>query len=496
MATRQYIGARYVPLHRGEWGAQTQYEPLDVVMYTDGNSYTAKCTPPKGTVPTNEEYWALSAQFNQQLASLTDDISRLEKYEGGFINFKAFGGSPDNDDNSPIMVTAITQCASAGKGLFIDSGEYIFKSQITVPLGFKILGVEKNFVGNYGTVFKKMFNGDFLICNSYTEISGVSIEGEGFTGAGVVLGGRTYLHDVFLNNCEKGIICGSASCNLARIARVTVIGCMWAVYLDNTNSLNAQSISFYDIDIRECEHALYLNQPSNKFYNFCSQVMRGEGPAVKMGENAKNNIFYGSYFESGYSNGIEVDLTGAQYNKFTGCRITQYVTAFANNDGTNIIEARTIQNAAVNFVSGSQMFDEVTLCTKYHEGMPASGVKLVKGDSDGIMLVKPDGTSGAQVVKFDNVIFDNDTFKIGTLGGIQGGSFEEKFTSFQNQNFSHFFTSRVPTGYNLIVQAGRKGVGVNVEAGPENYMVHVFNYSGEDLSNTTIPFNWIAFKVN
>ena len=91
MATTQYIGARYVPRHMGEWDINTQYGALDVVLYTDGNSYTAKCYPPKGTPPTNAQYWALSGQFNQQLADVdakaTGKISKeyiktLYSYEG------------------------------------------------------------------------------------------------------------------------------------------------------------------------------------------------------------------------------------------------------------------------------------------------------------------------------------------------------------------------------------------------------------------------------
>lgn len=74
--TRQYIGARYVPRHMGEWSANTQYSAMDVVLYTDGNSYTAKCYPPKGTVPTDTKYWALSAQFNQQLANVETTVDQ------------------------------------------------------------------------------------------------------------------------------------------------------------------------------------------------------------------------------------------------------------------------------------------------------------------------------------------------------------------------------------------------------------------------------------
>lgn len=494
--TRQYIGARYVPRHMGEWKADTQYSAMDVVLYTDGNSYTAKCYPPKGTVPTDDKYWSLSAQFNQQLAALMDNIERLEKYEGGFINFKTFGGSPDNDDNSPMLATAITMCASVGKGLFINSGEYIFKSQVNIPQGFKIYGVEKNFDSNYGTVLKKEFNGDFLICSGYTEIGCLSIDGGNYTGAALTIGGRSYIHDVYLYNCEKGIACGVISCNLARIARIVVTGCTWAVYLDNTNELNGQSISFYDIDVRNCEHALYLNQPSNKFYNFCAQVMRGEGPAIKMGVNAKNNIFYGSYLESGFSNEVEVDLTGAQYNKFTGCRVTQYVTAFANNDGTNIVEARSLQNANVNCVTGAQMFDELTVCTKYSNNMPASGVKITKGQNDELILLKPNGTGAKQTFVFENVDFDKNTFSIGGMGKIQGGKITRRFQSFTNQSYASYSTSIVDNDSVLIMVSNTKGVAVTAVNNGVNWEIQFYNYSGSDLSNQDINFSWFSFKIS
>lgn len=109
MATTQYVGARYVPRHMGEWDANTQYGALDVVLYTDGNSYTAKCFPPKGTPPTIDQYWALSAQFNQQLANINEKINNTAK-------------QIESTDNFPEVFTQIgdyyytKQFAQTGKG--------------------------------------------------------------------------------------------------------------------------------------------------------------------------------------------------------------------------------------------------------------------------------------------------------------------------------------------------------------------------------------------
>lgn len=93
MATTQYIGARYIPVHRGQWNAKTQYTALDVVLYTDGNSYTAKCASPAGTLPTNEQYWSLSSNFSQQFANLSakvdDFAAKTARYKGYFTNENA-----------------------------------------------------------------------------------------------------------------------------------------------------------------------------------------------------------------------------------------------------------------------------------------------------------------------------------------------------------------------------------------------------------------------
>lgn len=125
--TRQYIGARYVPRHMGEWSADTQYSALDVVLYTDGNSYTAKCYPPKGTVPTDDKYWSLSAQFNQQLAALEDkvqtaenDIQTLEN-KTTFVTPEQFGAAGDGvtDDSE-----AISEAVSTGKTVIFNNIYY------------------------------------------------------------------------------------------------------------------------------------------------------------------------------------------------------------------------------------------------------------------------------------------------------------------------------------------------------------------------------------
>ena len=74
MATRQYIGARYVPRFDGDWDNTKDYEPLVIVSY-QGNSYTSRTFVPHGTAITNEEYWALTGNYNAQVEAYRQEVA-------------------------------------------------------------------------------------------------------------------------------------------------------------------------------------------------------------------------------------------------------------------------------------------------------------------------------------------------------------------------------------------------------------------------------------
>ena len=65
---RQYIGARYVPLFAdpAEWDNTKTYEPLTIVLHK-GNSYTSRQYVPTGIDINNNEYWALTGNYNAQI---------------------------------------------------------------------------------------------------------------------------------------------------------------------------------------------------------------------------------------------------------------------------------------------------------------------------------------------------------------------------------------------------------------------------------------------
>ena len=85
MATRQYIGARYVPKFfnfngSSEWQSGVAYEALTIVT-RNGNSYTSKKPVPAniGAPEQNTEYWVATGIYNQQVEQfvqmLTDFMS-------------------------------------------------------------------------------------------------------------------------------------------------------------------------------------------------------------------------------------------------------------------------------------------------------------------------------------------------------------------------------------------------------------------------------------
>lgn len=82
MTIRQYIGARYVPIFGRkdeesiEWDPTGTYEPLTIVLH-QGNSYTSRQFVPVGVDITNEEYWALTGNYNAQVEAYRQQVQRL-----------------------------------------------------------------------------------------------------------------------------------------------------------------------------------------------------------------------------------------------------------------------------------------------------------------------------------------------------------------------------------------------------------------------------------
>lgn len=83
VGTRQYIGARYVPIfgRRDEesiqWDNSAPYEPLTIVLY-QGNSYTSRQYVPAGIDILNEAFWALTGNYNAQIEAYREEVLRFD----------------------------------------------------------------------------------------------------------------------------------------------------------------------------------------------------------------------------------------------------------------------------------------------------------------------------------------------------------------------------------------------------------------------------------
>ena len=101
MSTRQYIGARYVPIFDGEWDNTKSYEPLVIVSY-QGNSYTSRTYVPVGVAIDNDLYWALTGNYNaqveayrQEVQAVAEDVSTLSSQLTTLVKRSSMTFNPD-----------------------------------------------------------------------------------------------------------------------------------------------------------------------------------------------------------------------------------------------------------------------------------------------------------------------------------------------------------------------------------------------------------------
>ena len=147
MAVREYVGARYVPLFSDplQWSNTQTYEPLTIVL-NQGNSYTSRQFVPTGIDISNEDYWALTGNYNaqieqyrQEVKQLGEDVDNLQTEVGYLDNFNVpeqFGAKGDGvtDDTN-----AMTQWLASGESLAMKPGKTYLCSAFTIPTTVKSL---------------------------------------------------------------------------------------------------------------------------------------------------------------------------------------------------------------------------------------------------------------------------------------------------------------------------------------------------------------------
>lgn len=92
---RRYIGARYVPVFDGDWDPSKNYENLTIVNY-EGFTYTSKIPVPRGTLPTDTDYWVLTGSGGVSPAF----EQRLTAVETAVVNAQAAADAAQSTANS------------------------------------------------------------------------------------------------------------------------------------------------------------------------------------------------------------------------------------------------------------------------------------------------------------------------------------------------------------------------------------------------------------
>lgn len=89
----EYTGMRYVPVFADppEWSSANSYEPLEIVIH-EGNSYTSKTFVPVGIDISNEDFWALTGNYNAQVEQYRQEVlafdGRINDNAQAIVNLK------------------------------------------------------------------------------------------------------------------------------------------------------------------------------------------------------------------------------------------------------------------------------------------------------------------------------------------------------------------------------------------------------------------------
>lgn len=185
MATRQYIGARYVPKFyqnsvdgSTQWEANVVYDPLIYVTLTNGHMYISKKQVPAtvGTPASNIEYWLDIGSINGFVEELQEDVNALETRVDNIndnlevITPEFFGavGNGVTDDT-----TALQNAVNSAKIVYLSNNKTYLISTLNVPAGHSIIG--SGTIKLYAT---SMING--IILNGKNEIRDINIT-DGYT---------------------------------------------------------------------------------------------------------------------------------------------------------------------------------------------------------------------------------------------------------------------------------------------------------------------------
>ena len=134
VGTRQYIGARYVPIfgRKGEesieWDNTAPYEPLTIVLY-QGNSYTSRQYVPVGVEITNQEFWAITGNYNAQV-----EMYRRETAAAREVADNALAAANDAQEDIDTLLPKADFSAESTVKDYVDSSVAVVQADIDTLL--------------------------------------------------------------------------------------------------------------------------------------------------------------------------------------------------------------------------------------------------------------------------------------------------------------------------------------------------------------------------
>lgn len=213
MATRQYIGARYVPAFANpvEWDNIRRYEALTIVTHNK-NSYTSKKPVPPGIDISNTEYWVNTGNYNSQInqiaamvqeannkanklvkevGDIKNDVNALKNRPNSLVHAFASNGEirwfvdgvNGNDNNegtatSPWKtLTAVFNKANELGGR-VDVRCYIVSAGVYELPYLSLTGMAVHITGNVDGVIIHNTGGDFSFYETHVNLNNVAIESE------------------------------------------------------------------------------------------------------------------------------------------------------------------------------------------------------------------------------------------------------------------------------------------------------------------------------
>ena len=134
------IAGRVAIVPKGDWSAETEYKRLDEVTYNN-TMFIAKKAVPKGTLPTNAEYWSKSivggvgAIATKEDAGIVKPADGLSIAEDGTLKVSIDGTTLTMDQVNNVIKLADTLKEKIGSAL---QPESIVNNQITTVEGFAL----------------------------------------------------------------------------------------------------------------------------------------------------------------------------------------------------------------------------------------------------------------------------------------------------------------------------------------------------------------------